>query len=73
VRHDGETHAATDVTIIHQDDRLVAVGTRGGLDQFERVVGRDTDEDLTLTGTERHVSPGGGDRSRRFSARRWTN
>ena len=49
VRHGGETHAATDVTIIHRDDRLVAVGTRAGLDQFERVVGRRTDEDLTLT------------------------
>jgi putative transport protein len=49
VRHGGETHVATDVTIIHPDDRLVAVGTRAGLDQFERVVGRRTDEDLTLT------------------------
>ena len=49
VRHGGETHAATDVTIIHRDDRLVAVGTRAGLEQFERVVGRRTDEDLTLT------------------------
>ena len=49
VRHGGETRVATDVTVIHRDDRLVAVGTRAGLDQFERVVGRRTDEDLTLT------------------------
>ena len=45
----GKRSAATDATIIHRDDRLVAVGTSAGLDQFERVVGRRTDEDLTLT------------------------
>jgi putative transport protein len=49
LRHDGETHVATDLTIVHCDDRLVAVGTRVGLDQFQRVVGRQMDEDLTLT------------------------
>jgi putative transport protein len=40
--------AATDATVIHQDDRLTVVGTRAGLEQFERVVGRRSDEDLLL-------------------------
>ena len=40
--------AATDATVIHQDDRLAVVGTRAGLEQFERVVGRRSDEDLLL-------------------------
>jgi putative transport protein len=48
VRHGGKTHVATDVTILHRDDRLLAVGTRAGLDQFERVVGQHAEEDLTL-------------------------
>src|SRR6187455_3370164 len=46
VRHGNETHVATDTTIIHRDDRLLAVGTVAGLDQFERVIGRHSDEDL---------------------------
>lgn len=49
VRHGEETHAATNATIIHPDDRLAVVGGRAGLDQFERVVGPRTDEDLVLT------------------------
>ena len=48
VRHGEETHAATDATVIHRDDRLAVVGTRAGLDQFERVIGRRSDEDLVL-------------------------
>lgn len=48
VRHDGETHAATDATVIHRDDSLAVVGTRAGLDHFERVVGQRCDEDLVL-------------------------
>src|SRR5437667_18285 len=40
--------AATDATVIHKDDRLAVVGTRAGLEQFERVVGRRSDEDLLL-------------------------
>ena len=48
VRHGDKTHAATDATVIRCDDRLTVVGTRTGLDQFERVVGRRSDEDLTL-------------------------
>jgi putative transport protein len=49
VRHGDETHAATDATVIHCDDRLAVVGTRAGLDQFERVIGQRSDEDLVLT------------------------
>lgn len=49
VRHGEETHAATDATIIHPDDRLAVVGTRAGLDQFEHAIGPRTDEDLVLT------------------------
>ena len=48
VRHAGETRAATDATVIHRDDRLAVVGTRAGLDQFERVIGQRCDEDLVL-------------------------
>jgi putative transport protein len=48
VRHDGETHAATGATVIRRDDRLAVVGTRAGLEQFERVVGQHCDEDLVL-------------------------
>jgi putative transport protein len=46
VRHGDETRVAAGATVIHRDDRLAVVGTRGGLDQFERVVGQRTDEDL---------------------------
>jgi uncharacterized transporter YbjL len=49
VRHGEETRAATDATVIHLDDRLAVVGTRAGLDQFERVVGKCSDEDLVLS------------------------
>jgi putative transport protein len=48
VRHDGETHAATDAMVIHCEDRLAVVGTAAGLDEFERVIGRRSDEDLVL-------------------------
>ena len=48
VRHGDETHAATDATIIHRDDRLSVVGTRAGLDQFERIIGQRSEEDLVL-------------------------
>jgi len=48
VRHGDETHVATDATVIHRDDRLAVVGMRAGLDQFERVIGRHSDEDLVL-------------------------
>ncbi len=49
VRHGEETHAATGATVIHRDDRLAVVGTRAALDQFERVIGPRSDEDLVLT------------------------
>jgi putative transport protein len=48
VRSSEATIPATDATVIHRDDRLAVVGTRGGLAQFERVVGRSSDEDLVL-------------------------
>jgi putative transport protein len=48
VRHGEEIRAATDATMIHRDDRLAVVGTRSGLDQFERVIGERSDEDLVL-------------------------
>jgi putative transport protein len=48
VRRGEETHVATDATVIHSGDRLAVVGTRAGLDQFERVIGQRSDEDLVL-------------------------
>ena len=48
VRHGDETQVATDATVIHRDDRLAVVGLRAGLDQFARVIGRHSDEDLVL-------------------------
>jgi putative transport protein len=48
VRHAETTQVATDATVLHRDDRLVAVGTPAGLDQFARVVGQRSDEDLVL-------------------------
>jgi putative transport protein len=49
VRYGEELRAATDATVIHRDDRLAVVGTHHGLDQFERVIGYRSDEDLVLT------------------------
>jgi putative transport protein len=48
VRNGGETVAATDATVIHSGDRLAVVGTRAGLNQFERIVGQRSEEDLLL-------------------------
>jgi putative transport protein len=48
VRQGNEISAATDATVIHRDDRIAVVGTRLGLDQFERVIGERSDEDLVL-------------------------
>jgi putative transport protein len=44
----GETkvQVATASTSLQPGDRIAAVGTRAGLDQFQRVVGRRSDEDL---------------------------
>jgi len=49
VRNSEATIPATDATVIRRDDRLAVVGTRAGLAQFERVVGRSSDEDLVLS------------------------
>jgi putative transport protein len=48
VRQGNEICAATDATVIHLEDRIAVVGTRSGLDQFERVIGESSDEDLVL-------------------------
>ena len=42
----GQTRIATDDTLMHAGDVLLAVGTRRGLEQFARIVGRRSDEDL---------------------------
>lgn len=49
VRHGEEMRAATDATVIHRNDRLAVVGTRAGLEQFERIIGHHSNEDLVLT------------------------
>lgn len=51
VRHDDETQAATDATVLHVGDLIAVVGTPAGLDQFEKVIGRSSDEDLLLGDT----------------------
>ena len=48
VRQGNEIRAATDSTVIHSEDRVAVVGTRSALDQFERVIGERSDEDLVL-------------------------
>jgi putative transport protein len=48
VLHVNEVSAATDSTVIHREDRISVVGTRAGLDQFERVIGRPSEDDLIL-------------------------
>jgi putative transport protein len=48
VRHVNEVRAATDATVLHRDDCIAVVGTRAGLDQFERVIGERGEEDLVL-------------------------
>jgi putative transport protein len=49
IRHEGETLVATSMTALHCDDLISVIGTRTGLDQFERVTGRRAAEDLVLT------------------------
>jgi putative transport protein len=48
VLHGNEVRAATDATILHLDDRIAVVGMRAGLDQFERVIGERSDQDLVF-------------------------
>lgn len=52
------TVVATDAMRIHRNDRMLVVGTSAALEQFERVVGGRSDDDLVLEGsgiTERRV------------------
>lgn len=49
VRDGQETCAATDAVVIRPGHRMTVVGTTAGLDQFERVVGQRTGEDLVLS------------------------
>jgi putative transport protein len=49
IRHDGQTRVAIDTTLCQPGDHLAVVGTRSGLDQFERVVGQRSAEDLPFT------------------------
>ena len=46
ISHGNGTAVATDATVIQSNDRLAVVGTRAGLEQFERVVGQRSEEDL---------------------------
>ena len=46
ISHGNGTAVATDATVIQRNDRLAVVGTRAGLEQFERVVGQRTEQDL---------------------------
>lgn len=48
VRDGKGTVVATDPMVIHRDDRMLVVGTPAGLEQFQRVVGERSDEDLIL-------------------------
>ena len=48
IGHGREIVPATDATVIHPGDRLVVVGTLAGLEKFEKVVGRRSDEDLVI-------------------------
>ena len=48
VRNGQETVAATDATVIHTNHRLAVVGTPTGLEEFQRIVGEWSDEDLVL-------------------------
>jgi len=43
---DAEVHTATGSTLLHQGDQILAVGTARNLDQYQRVVGHISGEDL---------------------------
>jgi putative transport protein len=49
VRHGEETSVASAATVIRRGDRIAVVGTPAGLEQFERVIGQKSDEDLVLS------------------------
>ncbi|GAA5129205.1 putative transporter [Luteolibacter yonseiensis] len=46
--HEGETRIAGETSVLHLEDRLAVIGTPAALDQFARVIGRTSDEDLVL-------------------------
>jgi putative transport protein len=48
VRNGNGTAVATDSMLINRNDRMLVVGTSAALEQFERVVGERSDEDLVL-------------------------
>jgi len=48
VRRGEETLVATGSTALQCDDRILAIGARTSLDDFQRMVGSQTDEDLIL-------------------------
>ncbi len=49
--HGGDIRVATNRAAVHKGDRILAVGTHAALDQFERVVGEHSAEDLTSADT----------------------
>jgi Predicted permease len=57
VRNEKGTVVATDPLVMHLSDRMLVVGTASGLEQFQRVVGEQSDEDLVLESgiTDRRV------------------
>jgi putative transport protein len=48
VRRENGTVVATDPMLIHRNDRMLVVGTSAALEQFERVVGERSGDDLVL-------------------------
>jgi putative transport protein len=46
IRHDSEVLTATNNAVLQTGDLITVVGTRSGLEEFARVVGRISDEDL---------------------------
>ena len=48
VRHGDEIFPAAETAVIRNGDSMTVVGTRAGLEHFERIVGRASDEDLVL-------------------------
>ena len=48
IRNGNGTVVATDPMCIHRNDRMLVVGTAAALEQFQRVVGERSDEDLAL-------------------------
>lgn len=49
IRHNGETRIAGETSVIHLEDRLAVVGTSAALDDFARVIGRSSHDDLAMS------------------------